>query len=81
MLQNSEFDALLDRGARETDLNKRREIYHKIQELFVEELPTLPLYWRSFVFAAKNKIQNFNPNGNADGLTTWNSWEWWVKEK
>jgi len=79
--KNAEFDSLLEAGARETDPNKRKEIYWKIQELFVDELPTLPLYFRYFVFATKAKVQNFNPNGNADGVTTWNSREWWMKGK
>lgn len=48
---NPEMDDLLDQGLRETDPEKRREIYSEVQRVFTEDVPILYLqYWDWFVF-------------------------------
>ncbi|MFQ5820800.1 MAG: ABC transporter substrate-binding protein [Candidatus Heimdallarchaeota archaeon] len=38
------IDQLIDEGIRETDLVKRQQIYYELQRLYVEQVPSIPLY-------------------------------------
>ncbi|MDR1971461.1 MAG: peptide ABC transporter substrate-binding protein [Treponema sp.] len=42
--RNREVDSLLDQAASETDQAKQQQIYHRIQDILVEEVPFLPMY-------------------------------------
>lgn len=57
----AEIDALVEKGAAELDIEKRKKIYYHIQEIFHEELPMI-LTVRQYVFDAyKNKLKNYHP--------------------
>ncbi len=76
---NPQMDALLAAGVRELDQEKRKAIYAQIQELFVDDLPYLPIYHYVGISATKAAVQGYVPNANASG-GTWNVNEWWVKK-
>jgi peptide/nickel transport system substrate-binding protein len=55
--QQAKFDELTAAGARETDLEKRKQIYWQIQELLHEEMPVIFLYWPKRVFVAPKNLR------------------------
>jgi len=58
----AEVDALLDRGSRELDLETRREIYARVQEILHKQLPMIHLV-RPTLFAARRvDVENFQPS-------------------
>ncbi|MBO8127045.1 MAG: ABC transporter substrate-binding protein [Firmicutes bacterium] len=57
-----ELDALIDAGATEVDREKRKEIYHEIQNHLVDACPWVPLYLKQQVFAVNPKIKGFTMN-------------------
>lgn len=56
-----EIDRLIEDGASEMDIEKRVKIYHRMQEIYHEELPMI-LTARQETFAAyKNKLKYYEP--------------------
>jgi len=51
----------------------------KIQEIITDELPSLPLYNRTDVNAAKRNLMNFLPTGTSTAVT-WNAHLWYFEE-
>lgn len=72
---NPEVDQLTDRGRRTVNLEERKQIYYKLQELVVQEAPVVPLYFRSTIDAVKMTVANYSPNPAPAGQM-WNAWEW-----
>jgi peptide/nickel transport system substrate-binding protein len=73
------MDDLLDKGVATSDTAARKTIYNDFQNLFVDELPIIPLYWANRtvavnkrVMGAKHMIGTFNLNRNIH--------EWWVTD-
>lgn len=69
--ENKEVDQLLEAGAREMDQEKRKKIYHKLQEVLADDLPYLPIHHYVIIRATKASIQGFQPNSNMQDYT-WN---------
>ena len=61
---NPEVDALLEEGARTFDVERRKEIYMKVQEIIRDDLPFLPIYLYTNVFGQKAGLSGFEPNSN-----------------
>ena len=60
-LWEKEIDRLLEEGAAEMNIDKRVKKYHRIQEIYHEELPMI-LTVRQYMFSAyKNKLENYEP--------------------
>ncbi|MDT8318085.1 MAG: ABC transporter substrate-binding protein [bacterium] len=56
-----EMDRLVEAGASEMDIEKRKKIYNRMQEIYHEELPMI-LTVRQEVFTAyKRKLRNYTP--------------------
>lgn len=74
---NPEVDALLEKGARTFDPEKRKAIYREVQELVRADLPFLPLFSYTQVYGRKAGLDGFKPNTNTRS-ETWNaaSWYW-----
>lgn len=53
---NPEVDALIDAQRAEMDIDKRREIVFKIQEIVANDLPAVSLYHDSFVGVYNNEL-------------------------
>jgi len=56
-----EVDALVDRGAKELDLEKRIEIYKRMQEIFYRRLSYIMLPVQKIFIAHHNKLKNYRP--------------------
>jgi peptide/nickel transport system substrate-binding protein len=77
--ENPEVDKLSEQGVREADQSKRKEIYGKIQEILLDELPFAPIFNYQNPFGAIAALQNYKPNSYVTE-NNWNANEWWVKK-
>ena len=59
---NAEYDALIKRASSETDNKKRFEYLYQAEEILIEELPILPLYYyvTSYLISPRVKGYEFN---------------------
>lgn len=72
---NKKADALLKQASRELDDKKRAKIGQAFEEIWAEELPALPLYFRVEVSVTKKGLKNWKPTGMLQPIT-WNAHEW-----
>ncbi len=56
---NKEVDELIEKVENEKDMNKRKEIYDRIQEISVEELPAIPYFNDVNLIAFNKKIEGY----------------------
>jgi peptide/nickel transport system substrate-binding protein len=54
-----EMNALLARGLREQNADKRRQIYHEIQDLALRDSPLIWLYYSPYTIAISKKMKGF----------------------
>ncbi|OLS34719.1 ABC transporter substrate-binding protein [Bacillus sp. MRMR6] len=66
-------DELLEQGAVETDPEKRKQIYDEVQEIAVDELPYIYLYYEQSIGAVSKDLKNAVPN--QVGIE-WNIYKW-----
>jgi peptide/nickel transport system substrate-binding protein len=68
--RNSEVDALLDQARVESDREKRREIFGKIQKIIAEDLPYISLWFMDNVSVHRKRISDvqISPTGDYDFL-------------
>ncbi|MFQ5914767.1 MAG: peptide ABC transporter substrate-binding protein [Nitrospinota bacterium] len=57
------------------DEKERIRLFHREQEIWTEELPALPLYFRLDVSATRPEFRNWRPTGT-DTPVTWNAETW-----
>lgn len=69
--KNAEADKLID--AIELELNKdaRRTLWYRLQAIYAEELPALPLFVRSDAFIMPPWLQGVEPTGHQYPSTLW----------
>ena len=67
---NPKLDALIAVGRRETDQQKRKEIYAQVQQILAEDLPYINLWYLDNVLVHTARVSNLplNPAGNYDFL-------------
>jgi peptide/nickel transport system substrate-binding protein len=51
------LDEILEQARQTGDQAKRRELYARVQQILMDQLPALPLYEPMFAFAVSNKVQ------------------------
>jgi len=73
---NAEFDQMRADALQEFDLAKRSAIVVLMQQLYNEELPTVPLYDRSEVVTKMTGLVNYSKGTAAARTQFWNPWEW-----
>lgn len=73
--QNGENDRLLDQIVEEAAESNRIDLQRRQQELWVEELPSLPLWFRSDPVLVHRSLAGVRPTGITGGLV-WNVHEW-----
>jgi peptide/nickel transport system substrate-binding protein len=74
-LENQRLDELLEAGVQETVQDRRIEIYHNVQEILAEEVPSIFVYFFNTVIAVPGNLENFKPN-STQANSTWNMYEW-----
>lgn len=55
---SAEYDALIDQAMAETDSVKRSEILRKAEDILMEELPIMPIYYYTQVKAVSPKVKD-----------------------
>lgn len=75
--QNPEMDKLLAQGTREFNLDERKRIYHRIQDIVRSDLVLLPVSQTVIIEAVKEKLVGYENNINSSS-NCWNmrSWYW-----
>jgi peptide/nickel transport system substrate-binding protein len=73
--RNTEIDLLTEQGIHTADIEKRKQIYFRIQDLISQECPIIPLYFRHNIDIVKNTVANYRANPTPSG-NLWNAWEW-----
>jgi peptide/nickel transport system substrate-binding protein len=69
--QNPEMDQLLDDIEVELDRETRLGLWHRLQEIYVEELPVLPLYFRANAHIWPHWLVGVTPTGHQSYSTLW----------
>jgi peptide/nickel transport system substrate-binding protein len=75
--KNPGVDTLLARGRQEYNVAKRKEIYAKVQELIMDDLPLLPLFNSVEIEGTKAGLDGYASNVNVLA-NSWNAanWRW-----
>ncbi len=73
---NAENDKLIDQIFEEIDAAKRVALLKKQQEIWAEELPSIPLYFRLHLTTSNKKLANVKPAGLSGTYLNWNSDQW-----
>lgn len=69
--RNAEVDALIDRLEVELDREARRALWHRLQQIYADELPALPLYFRADPFILPKWLKGIEPTGHQYPTTLW----------
>ncbi|HVG28410.1 MAG TPA: ABC transporter substrate-binding protein [Pyrinomonadaceae bacterium] len=72
------IDELAARQAHETDRERRRAIFHDIQQVMAEQLPLIPIVSRHIAVAANARVGNYRPSP-LPPFSLWNAEELFVK--
>ena len=68
---NPEMDELLDVIEVELDRGKRKALWHRLQALYAEDLPVIPLYWRAAPYVLPKWLEGVRPTGHQYTTTLW----------
>jgi peptide/nickel transport system substrate-binding protein len=68
---NAEADKLIDEIEVELDRARRKALWHRLQEIYVEELPVLPLYFRADSYIVPKWLTGIEPTGHLVPTTLW----------
>lgn len=68
---NPEMDSLLDAIEGELDKDKRRALWYKLQALYAEDLPALPLTFHAVPFVLPRWLKGVEPTGTQYPTTLW----------
>jgi peptide/nickel transport system substrate-binding protein len=69
--QNPRMDALIEAIERELDPEKRAPMWAELQRIYAEDIPVLPLYFRSNSFIFPHWLKNIAPTGHKYATTNW----------
>ena len=69
--RNPRVDALIDRIEIELDREKRRQLWEELQQIYVEELPALPLFFRANAYILPKWLKGVTPTGHQYPTTLW----------
>ena len=76
--RNAEMDALLEALPQELDREKRRLLWHRLQAIYAEELPSLPLWFRQDAHLWPAWLDGVRPTGHLNPSSLWVE-EWRVR--
>jgi peptide/nickel transport system substrate-binding protein len=76
--RNPRMDALLEAIPVELDREKRRALWSRLQAIYAEELPALPLWFRADAHIWPHWLENVRPTGHLNPTSLWVE-EWRVR--
>ena len=68
---DAEMDQLIDAIELELDAKQRAALWRRIEEIYAEQLPDLPLYFRSDSYVLPKWLINVVPTGHQYPTTLW----------
>lgn len=68
---NPEVDDLIEKIEVELERDKRKALWYRLQEIYVEELPVIPLFFRADAFILPKWLKGVAPTGHQDPTTLW----------
>ncbi len=68
---NAEADKLIDAIEVELDRDKRKALWSRLQAVYAEELPVIPLYFRADAFIFPKWLKGIEPTGHQDISPLW----------
>ena len=71
---NAEVDEMLLRARQSSDSAERLELYKEVQEIMMEELPCIPLFFKTNNMLYNSNLKNFTSNYATDILVEYMSW-------
>ncbi len=75
--RNAKMDKLLEAIEIEMDRAKRKKLWRLMQEIYVTELPVIPLYFRADPFILPKGLTGLVPTGHQDLSPLWvENWRW-----
>jgi peptide/nickel transport system substrate-binding protein len=75
--RSADMDRALDAAEVELDAGKRKALFAEIQRLYTEDLPVLPLYFRTDAFILPKALKGVRPTGHQNVSTLWvEDWRW-----
>ncbi len=69
--RNAEVDSLIDRIELELDKAARQKLWGRLQAIYAEELPALPLFFRADPFILPKWLEGVEPTGHQYPSTLW----------
>ena len=69
--RNPEMDRLIDAIEIELDREKREQMWHRLQEIYAEDLPALPLYFRANPHVWPLWLEGVTPTGHQNSSALW----------
>lgn len=69
--RNAEMDDLIDRIEVELDVEKRKALWKRLQEVYVDELPAIPLFFQADAFVLPKWLKGVEPTGHQYPTTLW----------
>ncbi len=69
--KNAEMDSLIDAIELELDRDKRKALWSRLQRMYAEELPVIPLYWRADAYILPKWLKGVRPTGHQGTTTLW----------
>ncbi|MBU8537879.1 peptide ABC transporter substrate-binding protein [Roseomonas tokyonensis] len=69
--RNAEMDALLEALPIELDRERRRALWHRLQAIYAEELPAIPLWFRSDAHVWPTWLEGVRPTGHLTPSSNW----------
>lgn len=54
---NSEYDAIIEKAKKETDVAKMFELYRQAEDILMEDLPVIPIYFYTNVLAKQKDVE------------------------
>ena len=69
--RNARVDELIDKIEVELDRETRRGMWLELQQIYVEELPALPLFFRANAYIMPKWLKGLNPTGHQYPTTLW----------
>ena len=73
---NREYDSVHFDALKQFDSDERAKRIRKLQEIFNDELPFVPLYERVEILTAKKGLVNYTKGTPLTRTPNWNAWEW-----
>jgi len=69
--KNAEMDTLLEDIELELDREKRKQLWSRLQHIYANELPALPLYFRANSYILPKWLSGITPTGHQFPSTLW----------